>query len=228
MKRIVKDPKERKSELIDVAECLFMASGYEQTAISDIVREVNVSQGAFYYYFASKEDILLAVLKKNILIMERDLQEIADRECLDEAIRINCMANCILHFTGSGKKILGYVHQEKSGTLHKKLTKVNPFSNIAPIMAKVISEGVQKGRFDVAQPIETSYLLIVLLASARYMLYQMNAACKARCGEERLNRDLVEKENAEDEVGSENMKIALEDILGRTLKVNDYKFTLDI
>ena len=64
MTRIVKEPEERRKELIDTAEQLFIAQGYEQTSISDIVREVNVSQGAFYYYFESKEDVLVAAMEK--------------------------------------------------------------------------------------------------------------------------------------------------------------------
>jgi AcrR family transcriptional regulator len=62
MKRIVKDPEERRKELIDTAEKLFLTNGYDQTAVSDIVREVNLSQGAFYYYFESKEDVQVAIL----------------------------------------------------------------------------------------------------------------------------------------------------------------------
>jgi AcrR family transcriptional regulator len=37
MGRIIKDPEERRKELIDTAERLFIAEGYDQTAIRDIV-----------------------------------------------------------------------------------------------------------------------------------------------------------------------------------------------
>jgi AcrR family transcriptional regulator len=69
MTRIVKEPEERRKELIDTAERLFIAQGYDQTSVSDIVKEVNVSQGAFYYYFDSKEDVLVAVMEKQIALM---------------------------------------------------------------------------------------------------------------------------------------------------------------
>lgn len=51
MPRITKSPDERRNELIDAAEMLFIENGYDQTSVSDIVKKVNVAQGTFYYYF---------------------------------------------------------------------------------------------------------------------------------------------------------------------------------
>ena len=104
MARIVKEPEERKNELIDIAEQLFIAHGYEQTAISDIVREANVSQGAFYYYFESKEDVLVAVIEKKIALMENDFLLIAERSDLDEAAKLNSMINSFICISTSGKE----------------------------------------------------------------------------------------------------------------------------
>ncbi|MFA6373381.1 MAG: TetR/AcrR family transcriptional regulator, partial [Methanothrix sp.] len=80
MSRIVKEPEERRKELIDTAGRLFVAQGYDQTSISDITKEVNVSQGAFYYYFDSKEDVLVAVMEKQIALMESDFTRAA-KDC---------------------------------------------------------------------------------------------------------------------------------------------------
>src|SRR5271157_3999409 len=169
MKRIVKDPEERRKELIDIAEQLFTTNGYDQTAVSDIVKEVNLSQGAFYYYFESKEDILVAILEKNAAVMEIALRQTAERTDLDEAVKLNTMFNQFISATVSGKKIHNYIHQEMNATLHKKLIKIRLPVRIAPIMAEVIAKGMEKSRFNVARPLETSYLLVMLLASAFHM-----------------------------------------------------------
>jgi AcrR family transcriptional regulator len=132
MKRILKDPEERRKELIDAAEPLFTAVGYDQTAISDIVKEVNVSQGAFYYYFDSKEDVLVAVAEKQISLMESDLGQIANRVDLDEVVLLNSMINRFISIMASAKKITGYIQEEKKSALHKKLMKIRPFGRIAP------------------------------------------------------------------------------------------------
>lgn len=214
MTRIVKEPEERKKELIDTAEQLFIAQGYEQTSISDIVREVNVSQGAFYYYFESKEDVLVAVIEKKIALMENDFQGIADRSDLDEAAKLNSMINSFISISTSGKTIHGYIHQAKNAALHKKLMKVRPFSRIAPLMAGVISKGCENGRFNVARPLETSYLLLMMIGYA-YHMFHMNEVFRESNDKDQTNKEF-----------QESMRIAMEDLIGRALEVCDYKFVL--
>jgi AcrR family transcriptional regulator len=53
------------------------------------VKEVNLSQDAFYYHFESKEDVLVAILEKNVSAMESALRQTADRTDLDEAVKLN-------------------------------------------------------------------------------------------------------------------------------------------
>jgi AcrR family transcriptional regulator len=215
MGRITKDPEERKKELIDAAERLFIAVGYDQTAISDIVREVNVSQGAFYYYFDSKEEVLMAVMEKEIAAMEADLIRIAQERDMDEAVKLNSMINWFIRPDDPGKKILGYIHEIKSKEMHEKHRRKRPFSEIAPVMAKVISLGIQKGRFSVNYPLETSYLLLMLLGPALHIFYRSMAPGES-------------KDQTTDEVFRENMRSALEDLLGKMLGVSDYRFVLKL
>ncbi|TFH51044.1 MAG: TetR/AcrR family transcriptional regulator [Methanothrix sp.] len=217
MSRIIKEPEERRKELIDTAERLFIAQGYDQTSISDIVKEVSVSQGAYYYYFDSKEDALVAVMEKQIALMESDFIQIASHSDLDEAAKLNSMINRFLSVSASGKKIIGYIHQAKNATLHKKLMRVKPFARIAPVMAEVIVKGCKNDRFHVERPLETSYLLLVLMASANHMFYQKNDEFANS-----KNTDQV------DEKFLENMRAAMEDLLGRVFGVSDYRFILQI
>ena len=59
-----KHPEERRKELLDAAERLFVEQGYEETSIRDIITTVGVAHGLFYYYFRSKEDILAAIIDR--------------------------------------------------------------------------------------------------------------------------------------------------------------------
>src|SRR5271157_1969534 len=216
MTRIVKDPEERRKELIDTAEQLFITNGYDQTAVSDIVKEVNLSQGAFYYYFESKEDVLVAILEKNVAVMEIALRQTAERTDLDEAVKLNAMFNQFISATVSGKKIHNYIHQEMNAALHTKLKKLRFSARIAQIIADVISKGVKKGRFNVSRPLETSYLLIMLLASA-FRVFNLFETSDEMKDTEQAGRQ-----------HHENVRIALEDLLGRALGVSDYRFFLQI
>ncbi len=54
MPRIVKHPEVRRAEILDCAQALFLARGYDQASLNDVIAEAGLSKGAFYHYFASR------------------------------------------------------------------------------------------------------------------------------------------------------------------------------
>lgn len=46
-------------ELVDAAQDLFVANGFEQTTIDDIAHAVGMSRRSFFRYFSSKDDLVL-------------------------------------------------------------------------------------------------------------------------------------------------------------------------
>lgn len=50
-----------KEEIIQTSLNLFAQKGYEETSISDILTELQISRGGLYHHFQSKEDILVAI-----------------------------------------------------------------------------------------------------------------------------------------------------------------------
>lgn len=55
---------ERRSQIMQVALKRFATDGFHATKISDIVAEVGVAQGTFYWYFKSKEAIALELVQE--------------------------------------------------------------------------------------------------------------------------------------------------------------------
>ena len=55
---------QKRKKIIDKAWELFAKNGYEETKVEDITRELGVSKGSFYTYFATKEELLYEVLEK--------------------------------------------------------------------------------------------------------------------------------------------------------------------
>lgn len=55
---------ESKRRLLQAAEELFAAKGYDRTKISEIVAKAGLTQAAFYLYFKSKEDIFQQMLQE--------------------------------------------------------------------------------------------------------------------------------------------------------------------
>ena len=51
MPRVVKDPEERKEELLQIGIRFFLQGGAKNVSIQKVVNEANVATGLFYYYF---------------------------------------------------------------------------------------------------------------------------------------------------------------------------------
>lgn len=54
---------DKKTKILEVARALFLQQGYKSTSIQSIANEAEISKGAVYLYFRSKEDILLAIFR---------------------------------------------------------------------------------------------------------------------------------------------------------------------
>ncbi|MDF2532153.1 MAG: TetR family transcriptional regulator [Clostridia bacterium] len=62
--RITKEYDERRNEILDTAEKLFHAKGYEKCTVNDILKEISIAKGTFYHYFRSKEEVLDAIVSR--------------------------------------------------------------------------------------------------------------------------------------------------------------------
>ena len=54
---------ETRERLIEVARDLFWTQGYASTGIAEILKAADAGSGSLYYFFPTKEDLLLAVLE---------------------------------------------------------------------------------------------------------------------------------------------------------------------
>jgi len=158
MKRITKKPAERKQELVDTAERLFLEKGYERTAISDVVKSIHVAQGTFYYHFSSKTSILEEVLEKNFSAMENALAFILERTDIDASEKFSRMANSLFRFSREKKGLVDAAHLGSNAVLHQKLEEMS-HTKLIPLLTRIVEAGVADGQFDVLYPTETIDLI---------------------------------------------------------------------
>jgi AcrR family transcriptional regulator len=70
---------ERKNQILDAAASVFARSGFSKARMDDIAAESELSKGTLYWYFNSKDEIILAMMDR---LFER---EFADLEALQHA-----------------------------------------------------------------------------------------------------------------------------------------------
>jgi len=157
--RITKKPEERKKELVDIAEQLFIKNGYEQTAVSDIVKKAKVAQGTFYYYFKTKEEILDLLTDRYIKSNVKGYEKIANEKGLDALEKIINIFQFSSSFRKDRKSLIQYLHEDKNAHLHLKFERKLPVM-IAEPLSIIISQGVQEKYFDTAFPLEAAKAFI--------------------------------------------------------------------
>lgn len=155
MSRITKDPEVRQAELMDTAEELFITLGYQQTAVSQIVKKIGVAQGTFYYYFSSKEAILEAICARHVKNMVLEVQSFYHNEdtVLEKLqLFINLFYKLCYH-DGPGL-ITKILYKEKQGELINKLWR-QMLSITTPLLRRILEQGNQEGLTHVIHMEET-------------------------------------------------------------------------
>nr|WP_240187019.1 TetR family transcriptional regulator [Streptococcus lutetiensis] len=70
----------RREEIIDVAQALYQKMPFKEINVKEIGNRLSFTRTAIYTYFDNKEEIFLALLEREYLKWEEDLQRILEKE----------------------------------------------------------------------------------------------------------------------------------------------------
>src|SRR5690606_34550971 len=159
--RIVKDHDERRTEILDAAEKLFHTKGFEKCTVNDILHEVGIAKGTFYYYFKSKEEVLDAIVARFTELMISRVEAVLSRDVhpIEKLLQVFLamqMKNDV------GDEILDQMHRPENALLHQKTLK-EVITAMAPYLAQIIEEGIKKEVWTCKYPLE--YMQIFLAAT---------------------------------------------------------------
>ncbi len=128
---------------------LFYQKGYYTTSIDDILTKLNLSKGAFYYHFESKEDYLLEIIKTLLVrkVYSALVEPIESHENTIDLI-INCFENSLetaVHNEMDCGFILNNFIAEFNGRNAEVMKHLN---EILKIWEVTLVSAVQRGKFN--------------------------------------------------------------------------------
>lgn len=161
------------NEILDVAEPLFYAKGYHETAISDIVKKMGVAQGTFYYYFKSKEEILEGLIDRYFSRFLSESQAIACSTVFSSPQKIEHVIQAMFNMIQNKDEGLLFAYLFHDKTLHfidrfarqgKKL--------LIPLLLKIVEAGKKENVFHISHPLVVVNLIIAILDSLIEAVYE--------------------------------------------------------
>ncbi|RQD71822.1 MAG: TetR/AcrR family transcriptional regulator [Tindallia sp. MSAO_Bac2] len=168
------DPQERKKEFMETALKLFNEKGYEKTTINDIIKAMGVSKGAFYHYFASKEDVIEQISDNYAQRVLGMTSQLADRKDMKAVEKINQLFQTIQGYKRSSSQKRSQIKQifqdEQNLKLERKiLNKLR--KQMAVSLEKMIQQGVENKEFRQVNPREMTEFL-------QYTIQGLNGSCE--------------------------------------------------
>ena len=142
--RMVKDAKERRNEILDVAERLFGTKGFDHTSTNDILNEVGIARGTLYYHFKSKEDILNTMIDRITDRLISKAKSIVLQKEVPVLQRLTLAVRALNVESPAGSVILEQVHKPQNALLHQKLQE-SLLAEVNPLVTELIEEAIEQG-----------------------------------------------------------------------------------
>ena len=158
-----KHPEQTQERIIDASIKLFIEKGYEQTTIQDILDALKLSKGGLYHHFKSKEEILEAVKHKRAQCaadMLHDLIENTKAANAKEKLKKILYQWSVSTQTHSFDTVL----TSQSNNPHFVMGALkNAVNQDAPIISKLIEEGITDGSIQTTEPAFCAEIFLLLL-----------------------------------------------------------------
>lgn len=168
MNRITKDYDERYAEFLDVAQSLFYSKGYEPTSVQKIIKTIGVAKGTFYYYFSSKIELLEAVVERSYEETLKTLEPIVTNQALNSVDKLEQFFTHINNWKVAHRDLMidtaRVLYADENVLLREKMRK-RALDTVAPLLAKIIEQGIEQDTFDVEYPLATAELIVRLSES---------------------------------------------------------------
>ena len=127
---------------------LFDKKGFSKTSIQDIVDTIGVTKGTFYYYFKSKQELLMDIHLNYIKELLSEQEVILNDEYLSSKVKMNKLIYLIIKNIKVHGKSARVFNREFRHLDDKQLRLINDYRKEFRInLQRLLGEGIEKGEF---------------------------------------------------------------------------------
>ena len=155
----------RREAFLDTAQRLIEAKGYDQMTIQDVLNDLKTSKGAFYHYFDSKQALLEGLAIRLATAAETGLARYVDDRELSAIDKLRQFFSEGMRWKTEQKQLmlamLPVWVSDKNAIVREK-THAHVVDRIAPLLSKIIRQGVDEGMFTTRYPDQTARMVMAL------------------------------------------------------------------
>ena len=172
-RRLTTRGKERRAQLMTEAARRFAENGYHPTSVADVVDAVGVGKGVFYWYFSSKEELFVEILRDAQFSLRRRQQALIGAEP-DPVMRLELGMLASMEWFSENRHIFNLFQFAATEEAFEPTLREGQEVGFADAMRHV-KEGMAEGRLRVDDPfLVTSAIVGVTNELARKFIFDRN------------------------------------------------------
>ncbi len=167
---------QKRNAILDVAQRYITTKGYEQMTTQDLLEALQISRGAFYHYFESKQALLMALVERIGEQAEQlVLPIVSDRELPAQDKLLRFFAVLDQYKREHLDLVLAFLriwYADENALFRQKLYQAR-VKRLAPWLSQIIQEGVAEGVFTTAYPAQAARIILSLLEDLGYATVEL-------------------------------------------------------
>lgn len=156
----------KRNEILAVAQRLVYTKGYEQMSIQDLLAELQISKGAFYHYFDSKQALLEALIERMRDEGMSIFHAIIREPGLSARTKLQRFFDAAARWKTERKDyILALMHiwyADENAIVRQKV-QAHLLEHTAPLLNELLREGIDEGVISTPFPDQAGEIVLALL-----------------------------------------------------------------
>ncbi len=168
MARILKEEEYaiKRNQILDVTQKLIYTKGYEQMSIQDIIDELQISKGAFYHYFDSKQGLLEALIEHLVQEVDKILMPIVEDPQLQALEKLRLFFDSASRWKVARKQfmlaLLAVWNSDDNAIVRQKIAAAS-LAWYTPRLTTIIRQGIKEGVLTTPYPEQVGGIVFTVL-----------------------------------------------------------------
>ena len=165
----------RRDAILDAAQRLILANGYERLTVQHILEELQISKGAFYHYFDSKPAVVEALTQRLVDDSERALARIAEAPALSGPEKLQQFFGEIVRWKSERQNLMIAmlpVWYAPDNLAFRLLVDRATAKRLAPLLSLIVRQGVDEHHFATGYPEQASAIIVAIVQALQDSIAQ--------------------------------------------------------